>query len=241
MFPCAIRRTRKGVLLRVDAKAEGDEVVIGGWLPARDVKGDLNKWESKWFSVDLTRDNAPWAFENNKLFTKVAALELLATTVGIHVFGDGILGEGYCDGTVEFAGHTDSAVSAHVVSRGLSTTFPLCVVAMELSALLESRKARLDLHWIPRDVNEEADALTNKEFVGFDPGKRINIDLKKIPWLVVSKYMDLGLAYYAEIKGKKEEAKRERLQKKRPASMKGKFLASAGGRKKALREREPWG
>ena len=46
-------------------------------------------------------------------------------------------------GAVAVTGFTDSQVSAAVVSRGLTTAFPLCCVAMELSAQLEGRGAEL--------------------------------------------------------------------------------------------------
>ena len=70
-------------------------------------------------------------------------------------------------------GHTDSMVSTHAVVRGLSTSYPLCVVAMELAAQLESRGAELQLHWAPRTHNQSADDLTNDKFEAFDLSKRI--------------------------------------------------------------------
>ena len=43
---------------RIDAKAEGEEVVIGGWESY-----DGGRTEgARWFSVRLTRKNAPWVF-----------------------------------------------------------------------------------------------------------------------------------------------------------------------------------
>ena len=43
----------------------------------------------------------------------------------------------------------------------MSTTYPLCLVQMELAAQLEARRAVLMPDWAPRDMNTEADALTN--------------------------------------------------------------------------------
>ena len=46
-----------GECFRADAKAEGDRVVIGGW----DCWGGKRLRDAKWFSMVLTRSNAPWA------------------------------------------------------------------------------------------------------------------------------------------------------------------------------------
>ena len=52
-------------------------------------------------------------------------------------------------GTMHLSGLNDSQVSSHVARKGSSTTFPLCVVAMELPAQLEHLVASLDLLWNP--------------------------------------------------------------------------------------------
>lgn len=67
-----------GETFRVDVKAEGSTVVI--WANGR------------WFSVRLTRRNAPWVFVKGELFKVIASLELLATTVVIMVFGPDVSG-----------------------------------------------------------------------------------------------------------------------------------------------------
>ena len=43
---------------RVDAKAEGEKVVIGGW----ESLGRSDTSEARWFSMELSRKSAPWAF-----------------------------------------------------------------------------------------------------------------------------------------------------------------------------------
>ena len=47
-----------GELFRVDAKAEGDLVVVGGW----ESFGGRANAEARWFSLKLTRKTAPWAY-----------------------------------------------------------------------------------------------------------------------------------------------------------------------------------
>ena len=47
----------------------------------------------------------------------------------------------------------------------------------------------LDLGWVPRAQNTEADALTNEEFSGFDPGKRIEVNFEELKFLIMDKMM----------------------------------------------------
>ena len=50
----------------------------------------------------------------------------------------------------------------------------------DLSEQLRRRRAILDLQWLPREANTEADALTNLNFEGFTPGKRIEVNCTDI-------------------------------------------------------------
>ena len=59
---------------RTDAKAEGDDIGIGGWRV--DERG--TKY-SRWFAIKLTRANAPWAFRAGEPFRTIASLELFGT------------------------------------------------------------------------------------------------------------------------------------------------------------------
>ena len=70
-----------GELFRLDAKAEGDDVAVGGWL-SRDgaAVGD-----APWFAVRLTRVTAPWAFARGETFRVIASLELLGALLGVMI------------------------------------------------------------------------------------------------------------------------------------------------------------
>ena len=54
-----------------------------------------------------------------------------------------------------------------VLGRMLTTSYPLCLIAMEAAAQMERRRLDLALNWIPRECNEEADALSNLRFGDF--------------------------------------------------------------------------
>ena len=124
-------------------------------------------------------------------------------------------------------GLTDSQVSAAVVARGMSTTYPLCCVAMELAAQLEERGLELDLAWTPRDLNAEADRLADGDYSGFSANMRRGGSLSEVPWLVLPGLLRMGGAFY-EAAGVRQEHARPSGQKKRTL---------AGER---LKDREPW-
>ena len=113
----------------------------------------------------------------------------------------------------------------------MSTKFPVCVVAMELSAQLEARGAELLLDWIPREVNAEADRLADGDSRGFDPELRVHADMRHIRWLVRGRLMKTGIAFHND--AKRHLMKRGRITTEKQAT----FFAK---RRLALRGREPW-
>ena len=150
-----------------------DFAVLGGWEcvdgtpPAR----------ARWFSLRLDRSSAPELFTKDTAQKTVATWELLATLLCIELFvpadapGTGTVG------TCQLSGGTDNQGNSYIVSRLLTSKFPLCAVLMQLATVLEMRRTWLDLYWLPRERNVEADALTNDDFVGFDPARRLHV-----PW-----------------------------------------------------------
>ena len=91
-------------------------------------------------------------------------------------------------------GFTDSLVSPHVVSRGITTAFSLCLVAMELSAQLEARSAESRLEWVPRDANKEKDAVADGRTEGFKQENRVHANVRGIQRLVLGKLIKAGEA-----------------------------------------------
>ena len=81
MSPCAARACDLGEVFRLDAKAEGEEVAIGGWR----CRGAASTREAAWFSVRLNRRNAPWSFARGETFRTIASLELLGILADIMV------------------------------------------------------------------------------------------------------------------------------------------------------------
>ena len=228
MSKCATRALDVGEFFRLDAKAEGEEVAIGGWR----TKGGSRTRDAPWFAVRLNRRNAPWAFARGEAFRTVASLELLGALVGLMVLcpsyptGDAI-------GTATLSCGTDNQGNSFLLDKCLTTKYPLGVVLMEIACQATLKGAVLRARWIPRLQNEEADALTNSDFSHFDPARRIEVDLDTLPFVVMPALFAEGDAYVAELAElKAAETKRveqggEKYPKKR---RKGDSLA----------DRDPW-
>ena len=102
------RSTIVGSVLRVDAKAEGLTVAVGGWAPVRNDKGETDVSGSPWFSLALAKDNAAWAFVKGEQARAFSTLELLANTVGLVLLPPGELDAPGAAGTVAMMGLTDA-------------------------------------------------------------------------------------------------------------------------------------
>ena len=106
--------------------------------------------------MKLTEEEAPWAFERGLPARSISALELLATCVGLILL---VPPEKSGRGTITASSLSDSQVASAVASKGMTTAFPLCALNMELAAQCEARSLDLDVAWVPRDQNQEADRL----------------------------------------------------------------------------------
>ena len=78
MARCPTKTKDLGEVFRLDAKAEGENVAIGGWRCA----GAASTRDAAWFAVQLNRRNAPWAFSRGEAIRTIASLELLGVLVG---------------------------------------------------------------------------------------------------------------------------------------------------------------
>jgi hypothetical protein len=230
MSSCAAKRNDLGEVFRLDAKAEGEEVAIGGWR----VSGKGSTFDAPWFAVRLNRRNAPWAFSRGEAFRTIASLELLGILVSVMVLlpDDAMRAETL--GTVSLTCGTDNQGNSYLLDKLMTTKYPLGVVLMELAVQVGLRNAVLRANWLPRLQNEEADALTNSDFRHFDPSKRIDVDLETLDFKILNKLFAVGDEYVEELAKLKEKDKLRRETSN----------AEAGQPKRrksdALRERDPW-
>ncbi len=185
---------------RVDARAEGSDVAIGGWLPRRGADGSICRAASPWFAITLNRHNAPWAFsKSGEAYRTIAALEAMATLVAVILFAPMVPRRSR--GQVMLTSVTDNKGNMYALSRLMSTKFPLCLIVMELAAQLERHEMRLNVEWTPRDLNQEADDLSNFRFAGFHPAHRLGSRLEDINFIVLDRLLCHALEF--------EEARRE--------------------------------
>eukprot|EP00435_Cladocopium_sp_Y103_P031679 s3830_g8.t1 len=184
---------------RSDAKAEGETVVIGGWACC-DSK-DRNK--CRWFSVRLDRRNAPWVFESGEPYRAIASLELLGTLASLVAFRvpQGVTGA-FC-----LSAGTDNLGNKHLVTRLLTTKFPLCIVLMQLAWVLHQKDLELRLDWVPRLQNREADALTNEDFTGFNKDLRVEVRPEDLLEERFKELMIKGGELYDEVKELRQKRK----------------------------------
>ena len=196
-YPSDSRHVSTEFCPRVDARAEGREIMLGGWLPMKSKTGTIEKCNSPWFALKLDEGTAPWAFSRNgEPYRTIAALEAMATLVAIVAFAPWIprLAETH----VTITSLTDNQGNSHALTHLSSTRFPLCVVAMELAAQMDRMRVRLDVHWTPRNLNQEADDLSNGKIEDFSTANRVMGDICEIEWLVLDKLMKFGMSFEKE-------------------------------------------
>ena len=106
---------------------------------------------------------------------------------------------------------------------------------MELSEQLEQISSWLDVQWVPRDQNVEADALANGHFAGFDPEKRIEVSMKDLQFSVLPAMLETGGARLAELAKMKEQKRAERAEARQRKRARKRLAGET------LKERAPWG
>ena len=208
-------------VFRTDARAEGEDIFIGGWAVA-----DSEATEGcRWFSEKLTRFNASWAFLAGEPFRAIASLELLATLAAVVCFGLSQSAGSPLSGSVVCSASTDNLGNACVMKRLLTTRFPLMAFVMELAALLLRDSAELRLDWCPRLQNREADALTNEDFRGFAAERRVRFCFDDYEGIVLQDMLENGAELFEDIRlaRAKKETREKRARRAEP-----------------LKNRDPW-
>ena len=186
------RRGRKPIeLFRTDAKAEGDEMWVGGWASCE----SANPYECHWFAEKISHLEAPWFHMAGQSYRSIASLELLATLIGVVVFQTAP----FTHANFVCSAATDNRGNSQLTSRWLTTSFPLVAVLVELATVLQNKSLSLELHWAPRLQNSLADSLTNQDFKSFNPDLRLRFSFGDYQSLVMKEMLDLGSSLYQDI------------------------------------------
>ncbi len=215
-------------VFRIDAKAEGEKIVVGGWESYK----NQETHQARWFSTELNRRNAAWAYVKGDPFRSIASLELVAVLTAVMLFAPQAEWRGGRS-RITITATTDNLGNTFVMQKYASCKFPLSIVVMELACQLRKHGIEMDLCWAPRMQNIPADALTNGEFEQFDLNKRIT-----------KKFEDMEFEVLNELMGKAEELDQEiRLVK---SSKEGKKLedrpseSRPKAKKGEMRWKDPW-
>ncbi len=177
----------------MDASARGDVIGVGGWYPVRNEAGIISTRCSPWFAVELDRSSAPWAYSRGHPYRTIAALEAVAALLAVKLFSP--LLQPADDATLVVRGLSDNRGNRYALSKLQSTKFPLCGVLMELSCILEAANVRLALDWAPRELNQEADQLSNLDTRGFEETNRIDAGEALRNWHVLDQIMRTGMEF----------------------------------------------
>ena len=198
-YLCALTAASWSEAWRVDAKAEGNDLGIGGWWPSADSTGVISKAHSPWFAVELTTQSGALGLSDKtvRAFRLIATLEALGLLLALMAFGPG-LGREARHQVIQLPAFTDNKGNGYTINKLMTTKFPLCAIIMEMSAQMEAIGARVEVHWTPRERNEEADALSNGTFEGFDMEKRVTVNVEQCKWLVLKELLMYGAEFQEE-------------------------------------------
>ena len=188
-------------VIYTDARASDDDACLGGYLAV-----SSNLKECPWFSVRVDTTLAPWLFTKGGSPKRViASLELLATLLAVKIWSV----PGQSGMIAKMKAFTDKWGNSFALKRGMSTKFPLALLLIELAEVMRSRELRLDLEWVRRDSNTDADDLSNENWKNFDEALRVNIETKEVQWIVLDGLMAKGKELYEEIREAKEKRKKK--------------------------------
>ena len=105
----------------------------------------------------------------------------------------------FCSGRISVGGLTDNSGNRFAVAKMLTTKWPLLAFLAELALQLESREILLEVDWVPREQNTEADAITNGDFAWLNPSRRVQTDLKSLPFIMLPDLLARGESFYEGI------------------------------------------
>jgi hypothetical protein len=215
---------------RTDARVEENRAYVGGW-EITDDKGVVHTTATaRWFGGEILPQDAPWVWAKKGDAQRViAALELLGTILAIVLFDPNGTRNNITSCGV--TGSTDNKGNSYIVQKMLSTKFPITPLVIELSEQLRYRGAELHLTWIPRELNQEADDLSNLKFDDFDSERRIPFKVQGIPWKVFTELILASRDMFDTI-----NADRERLRERKRKPFQ---LVKLRGSKK-LKWTDPW-
>ena len=184
-------------------------MVLAGW----ECLNETTTRDARWFSLKLTHQELPWVFKEragkNLSSHSGTVLELLAVLVAVSCFfkeddqSDG--------GWITATGGTDNDANTAILKKGMMTKMPGTFVLMQLALNMSRCKLVLDLQWRPRELNQEADDLTNEKYSDFSLTHRIPVCWSELDLSFLTECLQMQDELSNKIVEAKETRKRAQL------------------------------
>eukprot|EP00971_Amphidinium_carterae_P336484 6472873-Amphidinium_carterae.1 len=149
-----------------DAGASTFRATVGGWWSdeATPIKSEV-----RWFSVEVTSQNCPWAWTTGNPQHKIGALELFDNWLLLTMLSESVQGQHVC---WKIKSHTDNQANTYGMHRWSLRGVPQCFILMEIALLAQRRNIFPAVDHVPRHNNQWADQLTHADSSGFSPMRR---------------------------------------------------------------------
>lgn len=197
---------------KADTKAEGQDVIVGGW----ECVVVTPTHRARWFSALLTRQSASWAWSRGgALSDHLGARLVRQLVVRSRLWGRLDTGPQSVDEDHRVC-HDDNQGNPYALSKLMASKFQLpLMILVQLAAQLKEKGLDLGLEWIPRD-QKEADALTNSRFEDFDVSNRIVVDINAIEWRILPRMPVVSEDIHRIVTEKREERRKKKEKEEAP-------------------------
>ena len=101
--------------------------------------------------------------------------------------------------SVSVGGVTDNRGNRFAIAKLLTTKWRLAAFVAETAVQLETRGILLDVTWVPRELNAEADAITNCNVEWLSPELEIKTKFENLPFMVLKELLTLGEAFQKDL------------------------------------------
>ena len=150
---------------------------------------------------------------------------MLGSLLGIVLLLDGDEDPAARNGcSVSVGGITDNWGNQFAVAKLLTTKWPLSAFLAEVAVQLALRGMMLDISWVPRELNSEADAITNGGVAWLGPANEVRQSLESIRFIVLREVLAIAADFHQDLEATNLEGEDGRLPNK-----------------DLLKVREPWG
>ena len=99
---------------------------------------------------------------------------------------------------ISVGGLADNRGNKFAVAKLLTTKWPLAAFVAELAAQLEARDVLLDVSWVLRELNAEADAITNGDTNWLSGDLQVKPAFEELPFIVL-KDLAAGSVFYKNL------------------------------------------